>query len=130
MVKAIGRRLGSGFTLVELLVVLTIVALLLSIALPRYFSSVERAKETALAENLRVMRIALDRFRADRGRWPKTLEELVAQRYLPAIPFDPVADRRDAWIVVAPTNSDEDGVADVFSGASGANSDGQAYRSL
>ena len=71
-----------GFTLIELLVVMAIVALLLSIALPRYFGSLDRSREVALKENLQVLRVTLDRFHADKGRYPDTLDELVEHKYL------------------------------------------------
>jgi len=119
-----------GFTLVELLVVLAIVALLSSIALPRYLASVEKAKETALNENLRVLRISLDRFRADKGRWPKRLEELVEQKYLGHVPVDPVTEQATTWVLVSPLEADEEGVSDVKSGAGGATRDGRPYASL
>lgn len=119
-----------GFTLIELLVVLAIVALLSSIALPRYFASVDKARETALRENLRTLRVSLDRFRADKGRWPKTLDEMVEQKYMPRVPVDPITEISGSWILVPPEQAEEEGVADVKSGAQGATRDGQAYQSL
>ncbi|WP_431112939.1 type II secretion system protein [Variovorax paradoxus] len=119
-----------GFTLIELLVVLSIVALLLSIAAPRYFGSIDKSKDQALQENLRVVRISLDRFYADKGRWPKTLEELVEQHYLHAVPVDPVTESRSSWILLPPKNKEETGIADVKSGAPGASKNGRAYESL
>lgn len=124
------KRRGKGFTLIELLVVMAIVALLSSVALPRYIASAERAKETALKENLKAMRVSLDRFRADKGRWPKRLEELVEQRYLSQVPLDPMTEQTDTWIVEAPRDAEEEGVADVKSGASGTTSDGRRYASF
>ena len=77
------RRLPArAFTLIELIVVMAIVALLVSIAAPRYFGSLERARENSLRTSLAVMRQAIDQFAADRGRYPESLEELVNARYL------------------------------------------------
>jgi general secretion pathway protein G len=119
-----------AFTLIELLVVLAIVALLSSIALPRYLGSLEKAKETALSENLRVLRISLDRFRADKGRWPTKLEELVEQRYVAHIPTDPMTELATTWVIVPAQGPEEEGVADVKSGSVGATRDGRPYASL
>jgi general secretion pathway protein G len=116
-----------GFTLVELLIVLAIVALLLTIVTPRYFSSLERAKEVTLKEDLKIIRTSLDRFYGDRGRYPNTLDELVSERYLREIPVDPLTESAATWIVVPPETSEDGGVADVKSGAAGAASDGGAY---
>jgi general secretion pathway protein G len=119
-----------GFTLIELLVVLSIVALLLSIAAPRYFGSIDKSKNQVLQENLRVVRTTLDRFYADKGRWPKTLDELVEQRYLHTVPIDPVTESRSSWILIPPLNKEETGIADVKSGAPGNTKDGRSYESL
>src|SRR5205085_9846391 len=85
-------RPRAGFTLIELLVVLAIVALLLTLAVPRFFPSVDSARETILATNLRNTRAVIDQFYSDTGRYPESLDELVEKKYLPSLPFDPVAD--------------------------------------
>lgn len=92
----------SAFTLIELLVVLAIVAVLLTIAVPRYFSSVDRAKETVLVENLRTTRDAIDKFFSDTGRYPNALDELVQRSYLRTVPHDPVTDSADTWVLSPP----------------------------
>ena len=117
----------AGFTLIELLVVLSIVALLLSIVVPRYTKSVDRAKEVALQENLKVMRASIDRFEADKGRLPASLAELVNERYLRAIPPDPMTETSTSWIEVAPDDGQVEGVADVRSGAQGVSRDGRLF---
>ena len=119
-------RRSTGFTLIELIVVLAIVALLLTVAVPRYFHSVARSREAVLRHDLRSMREAIDKFLADQGRYPATLDELAERRYLRSIPVDPITDRADAWIVVAPP--DGAGVIDVRSGAPGAALDGTPYQ--
>jgi general secretion pathway protein G len=116
-----------GFTLVELLVVLGIVALLLTLAAPRVFPRLDGARDTILAENLRTTRAVIDQFHADTGRYPESLEQLVEKKYLPALPFDPVADSDSAWILVAPEEAGIGAVADLHSGAAGKGRNGKPY---
>lgn len=122
-------RAPRGFTLIELLVVMGILGLLLALALPRYFRSLDRAKEVALVENLKVMRTQIDRFHGDRGRFPESLSELVEQRYLRDVPLDPITESRDTWLTVPPSDS-ANAVMDVYSGAPGQTRDGVAYGEL
>ena len=119
-----------GFTLIEMLVVLAIVALLLTIALPRYFGSVEKSKDVALQENLKVLRITLDKFYSDRGRYPETLDELVEQKYLRSVPVDPVTESSSSWLLLSSEDKETKGIVDVKSGAPGKRADGSAYDSL
>lgn len=118
---------SRGFTLVELLVVMTIVATLLMLVAPRYFAHVDRTRELTLKQNLMQVRDAIDKFRADTGKYPVTLSDLVEKRYLRALPLDPVTDSTETWILLAPKSSEESGVADLHSGAQGNGSDGTAY---
>lgn len=126
----------AGFTLIEMLVVLSLVALLLSVALPRYFSSLERARDVALEENLKVLRLTLDRYHADKGRYPPNLQALVDQRYLASVPVDPVTGSADSWVLIsAPveegaTDETGSGISNVRSGAAGQAHDGRAYETL
>lgn len=115
-----------GFTLIELLVVLSVIALLLSLAAPRYFQHVERSKEVVLKENLATLRDAIDQYHADTDTWPASLEDLVARRYLRALPKDPVTDSSETWRAV-PAPEGEAGIRDVKSGAGGTALDGTAY---
>lgn len=119
-----GKR---GFTLIELLVVMTIIALLLTIAVPRYFGSVDRAKESVLRENLATLRESLDKYYADTGKYPATLDALVEQRYLRSIPIDPVTDSARTWVTIPPSDPQKGGVYDVRSGARDKARDGTAY---
>jgi general secretion pathway protein G len=119
------RRLG--FTLIELLVVLAILGTLLTIALPRYYSSVEKSKEAVLKENLFQMRDAISRYHADRGRYPESLESLAADKYLRKVPLDPITESVATWIVVPPEDPQKGGVYDVRSGAQGRGIDGTEY---
>lgn len=126
-----GGAAARGFTVIELLVVLAALALLLSVAAPRYVQHVDRARDTALRHNLHAMRDAIDKFYSDQGRYPKELPELVERRYLRAIPVDPVTSRADTWVAVPlrAGNADGEGVFDVRSGAREIASDGSSYAS-
>lgn len=119
----------NGFTFIELLVVLSIVALLLSVSYPRYMQSVETAKEAALRENLRVMRGSLDRYKADKGRWPGSLDELVSSSYLSSVPIDPITESSGTWRTEANSDTEDNGVRDVKSGAVGSDREGRSYAS-
>lgn len=118
-----------GFTLIELIVVMAIVALLASIAAPRYFNSLQKSRETALRSSLATLRDAIDQFAADKGRYPDTLDELVTARYVREIPEDPLLGRRDGWNELPPPLDayTKGRVYDVRSGAAGRGSDGQLY---
>jgi general secretion pathway protein G len=109
----------QGFTLIELLVVLAIIATLLSFAAPRYSGSVDKAKEAVLRENLASLRISLDKYFADNGQYPDTLNDLVTKRYLRRIPDDPITDSATTWTVVPPPDTQKGSVADIKSGATG-----------
>lgn len=124
------KRVERGFTLVELLVVMAIVALLLSIAAPRYFGHLERARQAALLETLAVTRDAIDKFYGDVGRYPQDLAELVGRRYLRALPLDPLTGQRDTWLIVPPPDGKGSGVWDLHSSAPGNAGDGQLISDL
>lgn len=121
-------RPAGGFTLIELLVVMAIIATLLTIAVPRYYASVERSREAVLQTDLNVMREAIDKFYGDRGVYPETLEDLVSKRYLRNIPVDPITGSAATWIVVPPDDPEKQGVFDVHSGAPGKARNGQEYK--
>lgn len=116
-----------GFTLIELLVALTIIALLLSIVVPRYIGSLGRAEESVLKENLHAMRDALDKHFADTGRYPASLDDLVAKKYLRSIPVDPITQSQASWVLVPPADPQQGAVYDIKSGAAGAGRDGRPY---
>ena len=122
-----GRLVAVGFTLIELLVVMAIIALLLTIAVPRYWNSTDKAKEAVLKEDLTHMRVAIDQYHADRGKYPDRLEDLVERKYLRAIPRDPLTDSAATWIIVAPSDATSGAVYDVKSGAQGTALDGRSF---
>ncbi len=121
------RRRRNGFTLIELLVVLAIVAVLLTLAVPRYFNQIDSAKEAVLRENLQVTRVAIDKFFGDMGRYPDSLDELVQRRYLRNPPFDPVTENSDTWQLLPPPAGYNGRVYDLKSGAAGEGRDGRPY---
>ncbi len=123
------RRLG--FTLIEPIVVMAIIALLVSIVAPRYHRTVDRARDASLRTTLNVVRDAIDKYAADREQYPDSLDELVARGYLRQVPEDPVTGQRDSWQMLPPPagSSLKGRVADVRSGASGQGQDGTPYNS-
>jgi general secretion pathway protein G len=127
--QALPRRSSkeTGFTLIELLVVLAIVALLLTLAVPRFFPSIDSAKDTILRDNLRNTRAVIDQFYADTGRYPDSLEQLVEKKYLRALPVDPVADSNTAWILVPPEDTTKGALYSIRSGAPGNDRTGKPY---
>jgi general secretion pathway protein G len=104
--------------------------MLLTVAVPRYFQSVESAKQTVLVDNLRQTRDILDKYYADTGAFPETLDELVEKHYLKALPFDPVAQSALQWILVRPKEGVRGRVADVHSGAPGVDRMGRPFSDL
>lgn len=121
------QRPSAGFTLIELMLVLTIIGVLLSIALPRHVASVNRSAEVVLRHNLKVTRQAIDQYRADIGAYPPSLGELVRRGYLTQLPHDPVLDRNDRWLL---ERAPQGGIADLHSGAAGVDATGRDLRDL
>lgn len=109
---------------------MAIVALLLTIALPRFHGSLDKSKDVALAENLKILRVTLDQFYADKGRFPDTLDELVEKKYLRAVPIDPLTESSRTWLAVSSQEADKKGISDVKSGAAGSTKEGKAYASF
>ena len=116
-----------GFTLIELLIVLAIVGTLLTLALPRYFGSVDKSKEAVLKENLYQLREAISRYHSDKGKYPENLDALAADKYLRRVPLDPITESTATWIVIAPEDPQKGGVYDIRSGAQGKARDGSEF---
>jgi general secretion pathway protein G len=118
---------NKGFTLIELLIVMAIIATLLTIAVPRYYASIDRSKEAVLKENLYQMRDAIGKYYADKGKYPESLEALATDKYLRKVPLDPITESATSWITVAPQDPQKTGVFDVKSGAPGKALDGTEF---
>jgi general secretion pathway protein G len=125
------HRARRGFTLIELIVVMAIIALLVSIVAPRYYRTVDKARDASLKTTLNVVRDAIDKYAADRDQYPESLDELVSRGYLRQVPEDPVTGQKDSWQMLPPAASSvmKGRVADVRSGAAGQGLDGTPYNS-
>lgn len=119
-----------GFTLIELMVVMAIIATLMAIVAPRYFEHLHRAKESALRETLHVVRDAIDKFHGDTGRYPDSLEEMVERRYLRSLPTDPLTESTSTWDLRPPPSDTLGKVYDLRSGAPGNSRTGTPYAEL
>lgn len=119
-----------GFTLIELLVVMAIIATLLTLAVPRYFGSLERSKEAVMREDLAIMRDALDKYYSDTGAYPANLEDLVHRKYLRNIPIDPLTESASTWIIVPPDDYRKGAVYSIRSGAEGSARDGTLFKDM
>lgn len=125
-------RRDGGWTLIEMLVVLSLIMILSSLALTQYRNSILSAKEAALRSDLFLMRDAIDQFYADKGKYPESLDALVSEHYLRAIPKDPVTNATDTWQTI---NADAEpgqaaaspGIFEVKSGSSDIALDGSRY---
>jgi general secretion pathway protein G len=120
-------RPARGFTLIELLVVMAIIGTLLSIAVPRYFHSLERARETVLRHDLSILREAIDKYNSDLNKYPEKLSDLVDHNYIRALPADPFTKLADTWTTVASDDPDNAGIRDVHSGSEATASDGTPF---
>ena len=122
---------SNGFTLMELVIVMTVMAILLAVAIPIYITHIKRAKEVVLKQNLDEMRRAIDKFTVDKEHGPASLDELVSAGYLRSIPIDPIANSSDAWRTEMETETTSadvpPGIKDVKSSAEGVDSVGKAY---
>lgn len=124
-----GRR---GFTLLEMMIVLTIIAILASISVPMYQAVVLRTRETVLKDNLRTLRNVIDQYTADKKKAPQTLQDLIDGGYLRQVPEDPITNSAESWEAITDTtvsspDQTESGIVDVKSGSTAVSSDGTAY---
>lgn len=127
-----GTTNRKGFTLIELMIVMTIVGILAAIAVPNYKWGVIKAKEAVLKEELYNWGTVIDHFYADHGKYPDSLQELVEKKYLRDIPKDPITKSKETWVVLPPPSSEDGGeikgsVYEVHSGSDLVGSDGRPY---
>jgi general secretion pathway protein G len=127
------RRTGQrGFTLIELMVVITIIVILMSVAIPRYQASILRARETVLRDDLYTLRSVIDQYTLDKQKAPQSLQDLVEAGYLKQLPMDPFTNTRDSWVpvsdesIMSPDQS-QPGIIDVHSSSEQKSSEGTAY---
>ena len=119
----------GGFTFVEIMIVLAVIGILVTMAQPSFSTSVWRAREATLKEDLFIFRDVIDQYYADQGEYPPTLEALVEMRYLRKIPKDPITATHDTWLVVYAFSElgEEEGIFDVKSGSDMVGLDGTPY---
>lgn len=136
MVKVFHKRVRAqrGFTLIELMIVISIILILVSIAAPIYSSSITRAREAVLKDDLFTMRSVISQYTLDKQRAPQSLDDLVQAGYLKQIPVDPMTNARDTWTVdqedvLLSVDQQQPGITDVHSGSSATSSDGTPYSS-
>jgi general secretion pathway protein G len=129
-----GKHGARGFTLIEMMIVISIMLILLSIATPLYMQSIARARDAVLRQDLYTMRQSIDQFTLDKQRAPQSLEELVQEHYLSQIPIDPCTNSRDTWQVeqediMLAVDQTQPGITDVHSGCQATAPDGTPYSS-
>ena len=126
------RREAAGFTLIELIIVMAIIAILASLAVPSYLSSMKAAKEAVLKQDLHVMRNAIDSYTMDKEKAPQSLDDLVQAGYLKSIPTDPMTNSNDSWVTstddtLESVDQSDPGINDVHSGSQQVGLNGQMY---
>ena len=127
-----GSRGRAGFTMVELMIVMTIVTILVSFAIPYYQKTLIRSKESLLKNNLFTMRTVIDEFTIDKGKAPQNLHDLVQEGYLRAVPTDPMTGYDNTWKIVMEdaqnsVNQTEPGIFDIHSGSDKTSLEGMPY---
>jgi general secretion pathway protein G len=126
------RLKAAGFTLIELMIVISMILILMSVAIPLYNQSITRAREAVLRQNLFTMRSVIDQYSMDKQKAPQSLDDLVQAGYLKQIPTDPMTNSKDTWQtvqedVLVSVDQNQPGVTDVHSGSEANGSDGTAY---
>jgi general secretion pathway protein G len=133
-VTQLQRQPEAGFTLIELIIVMTIIGVLATLAIPSYVSAIKHAREAVLKEDLHVMRAAIDSYTMDKEKAPQALDDLVQDGYLKVIPEDPMTHSKDTWVTntsdaMYSLDQTDPGIDDVHSGDQDNGSDGQPYSS-
>jgi general secretion pathway protein G len=127
-------RTQSGFTLIELMIVMAIIGILITLAIPSFVGALRHAREAALKEDLQTMRTAIDTYTMDKQKGPQSLDDLVQDGYIRAIPEDPMTRSKDTWVTdttesMYSLDETEPGINDIHSGSTETGSDGQPYSS-
>jgi general secretion pathway protein G len=127
-----GKLRRAGFTLIELMIVMSIIVILIGIAIPFYQKSLTRAKETVLHSNLFAMRSAIDEYSYDKQKAPQSLQDLVTDGYLREVPKDPIVGNSDSWKIIMEdagqaVNSTQPGIYDIRSSSTLKSLEGTAY---
>jgi len=128
------RRTQSGFTLIELIIVMSIIGILATLAIPSFVVAVKHAREAVLKEDLQTMRSAIDSYTMDKQKAPQSLNDLIQDGYLKNIPEDPMTHSKDTWVTdtsdaMYSLDETEPGINDVHSGSDAIGSDGKPYSS-
>jgi general secretion pathway protein G len=124
----------AGFTLIELMIVMAIIGVLATLAIPSFVGAIKHAREAVLKEDLHVMRAAIDSYTMDKQKAPMSLDDLVQDGYLKSIPEDPMTRAKDTWVIdtsdaMHSLDQTDPGIDDVHSGSEETGSDGQPYSS-
>jgi general secretion pathway protein G len=129
-----GKRRARGFTLIELMIVISIILILVSVALPAYNQSIVRARESVLKQNLFTLRSVISQYTLDKQKAPQSLDDLISAGYLKQLPVDPMTGHNDTWApeeeentVMTLDEQDQGGIIDVHSGSEAISSEGTAY---
>ena len=128
------HRTQSGFTLIELMIVMAIIGILATMAIPSFVVAVKHAREAVLKEDLQTMRAAIDSYTMDKQKAPQSLDDLIQDGYLKTVPEDPMTHSKDTWVTdssdaMYSLDETEPGINDVHSGSDAIGSDGQPYSS-
>jgi general secretion pathway protein G len=126
------HKQDAGFTLLELMIVMMIIGILATLAVPSFVGALKSAREAVLKEDLHVMRTAIDSYTMDKQKAPQSLDDLIQSGYLRAVPEDPITHSRDTWVTdtsdaMSSVDQTEPGIADIHSGSQEIGSDGQPY---
>ena len=128
------RKQDAGFTLIELMIVMAIIGVLAVVAIPSFVGAIKQAREAVLKEDLHVLREAIDSYTMDKQKAPQSLDDLVQEGYLKAVPQDPMTRAKDSWATdtsdaMHSLDQTEPGIDDIHSGSQELGSDGQPYSS-
>jgi len=128
----VNRKHDAGFTLVELMIVMAIIGVLATLAIPSFVGALKQAREAVLKEDLHVLRTAIDSYTADKQKAPQSLEDLITDGYLKSVPEDPMTHSKETWVTdtsdtLSSVDQTDPGIADIHSGSQEQGADGQPY---